>query len=489
MFCNSYPRIVISGLSGDSGKTIVSCGLLTHFRNKGFDVSGFKKGPDYIDAAWLSLASGKPARNLDTFMMGFPKVRDAFLRKAGEFSISIIEGNRGLFDGVDVKGKHSTAELARLLESPVIIVQDISKVTRTAAAAIVGCISLSSHLKIEGIILNKVAGKRHAGIARGAIEEETGIPVIGAIPKLPEDIIPSRHLGLITPIELERNTLLTNNLLRIIEENVDVSAILEIIQNTPSIKDREHDSDNLQIGEHAYRRGKFVNSEIDGFTNSEKVRIGYLKDKSFSFYYPENLEKLTETGADVTAVSPASPSLLNDLDALYIGGGFPEVNLEELASNTEMINAINRLAHDGLPIYAECGGLMYLAKKIRWKGKEHSLSGVLPIEINMNERPQGHGYSEATVDNENPFFEVGTKIKGHEFHYSKIDKHNPDIKSCLEVTRGNGSLNKRDGLTYKNVFASYIHVHALATPEWVSGMIKSARNYQKTKNNISVLSE
>ncbi len=480
MFCNSYPRIVVSGLSGDSGKTIVSCGLLTYFRNKGFDVSGFKKGPDYIDAAWLSLASGKPARNLDTFMMGFPAVRDAFLRKAGEFSISVIEGNRGLFDGVDVKGKHSTAELARLLESPVIIVQDISKVTRTAAAAIVGCVSLSSHLRIEGIILNKVANERHAAIARGAIEEETGIPVIGAIPKLPEDfIIPSRHLGLVTPIELERNLSLTNKLSQIVEENVDVSAVLEIIQNAPSIKDGEHGFGNFQINKFAY-------SEID---KSAKVRIGYFKDKSFSFYYPENLEKLAEAGAEVIAVSPKSTYLLDDLDALYIGGGFPEVNLEELTSNTETIKAVNKLAQDGLPIYAECGGLMYLAKKIRWKEKEYSLSGVLPIEVDMNEKPQGHGYSEAMVDNENPFFEVGTKIKGHEFHYSKIDKHDLDIESSLEVTRGNGSLNKRDGLTYKNVFASYIHVHALATPEWVNGMIKCARNYQKTKNNISVLSE
>ncbi len=483
MFCNSYPRVVISGLSGDSGKTIVSCGLLTHFRSRGLDVTGFKKGPDYIDAAWLSLASGKPARNLDTFMMGFPAVREAFLRKAGEFSINLIEGNRGIFDGVDIKGKHSTAELSRLLDSPVIIVQDISKVTRTAAAAIVGCISLSSHLRIEGVILNKVANERHATIAKGAIEEETGIPVIGAIPKLPEDfIIPSRHLGLITPNEFEQNSLLTDNLSKIIEENIDVSAVLEIVQKAPSIKNDENSSGNFQIG-------KFANPEIDELTDSKKVKIGYFKDKSFSFYYPENLEKLAEAGAEVIAVSPTSTYLLDDLDALYIGGGFPEVNLKELASNTETIKAINKLAQDGLPIYAECGGLMYLAKKIRWKGKEYSLSGVLPIEINMNEKPQGHGYSEATVDNENPFFEVGTKIKGHEFHYSKIDKHKPDLESCLEVTRGNGSLNKRDGLTYKNVFASYIHVHALATPEWVNGMIKCARNYQKTKNNISVLSE
>ena len=201
---NNYPRIIVSGLSGDSGKTIVSCGLITSLKNRGFEVSGFKKGPDYIDAAWLSLATGKPARNLDSFMMGFPVIMESFLKNAERNGVNVIEGNRGLFDGVDAKGTHSTAELARLLHSPVIIVQDVSKVTRTAAASILGCLKLDPDIKIEGVILNHTAGGRHIKIVKEAIEGETGIPVLGAIPKLPDRFtFPSRHLGLIMPDELQ----------------------------------------------------------------------------------------------------------------------------------------------------------------------------------------------------------------------------------------------------------------------------------------------
>ncbi|HKJ82045.1 MAG TPA: AAA family ATPase, partial [Ignavibacteriaceae bacterium] len=197
-----YSRIVIAGLAGDSGKTIVSCGLLSSFKSRGVNVTGFKKGPDYIDAAWLSLASGKPARNLDSFMMGFPEVKNSFLKRADKNGINIIEGNRGLFDGVNNKGTHSTAELASLLKAPVIIVQDISKVTRTAAASILGCVNLDRNINIVGVILNRAASERHSKIAKDAIEGETGIPVLGIIPKLPEKyILPERHLGLIMPEE------------------------------------------------------------------------------------------------------------------------------------------------------------------------------------------------------------------------------------------------------------------------------------------------
>ncbi len=466
---SDYSRIIISGLAGDSGKTIVSCGLLTCLKSRGIDVLGFKKGPDYIDAAWLSLSSDKPARNLDTFMMGFPTVKKSFLKNAEKNGINIIEGNRGLFDGVDSKGTHSTAELAKLLQSPIIIVQDVSKVTRTAAASIAGCMKLDPDLKIEGVILNRVAGERHARIVKEAIEEETSIPVVGSIPKLSKKfILPSRHLGLITPDEFEQKSIFLRDLKNIIENNIDVSKILEIANKVPSIDLPQKNNDSKQI----------YDSSI------EKVKIGYFKDQSFSFYYPENLEMLIEAGTELIPVSPTEGTLPDDLDALYIGGGFPEMNLSGLASNKKMTIAIKTSAEEGLPIYAECGGLMYLAKEIIWKGKEHSLSGVLPIVIHMHDKPQGHGYCEALVDNENPFFKVGNVIKGHEFHYSKIYDYDAEIKSSLSVSRGEGCFNKRDGLTYKNVFATYIHVHALATPEWINGMIERAQEFKKFKKTF-----
>ncbi len=465
MDLRNYPRIVISGLSGDSGKTVAACGLLSCFRDRGINVTGFKKGPDYIDAAWLSLSSGKPARNLDTYMMGFEKVKNSFLQNACSDGINIIEGNRGVFDGADSKGTHSTSELAKLLQAPVIIIQDVSKVTRTAAASILGCKSLAPELKIEGVILNQVAGKRHKKIVTEAIEELTGIPVVGVIPKLQNRLVlPSRHLGLITPGELELNTLIIDELKNIFEANVDIEKILKIALN-------------------AFPFDIKVNIKQQDENELAAVKIGYFKDRAFSFYYPENLEMLQKEGAEIIPISSTHYASIDELDALYIGGGFPEMNLADLAAGKKITDGVKKLAESGLPIYAECGGLMYLAKEILWKGKNYPMSGVLPISISMHDRPQGHGYSEMIVDNENPFYDKGTVIKGHEFHYSKIDEYEPGLNSCLSVTRGTGCFNGRDGLTYKNVFASYIHVHALATPEWVKGMINSARNYKQIKSS------
>lgn len=465
MVCNSYPRIVISGLSGDSGKTVVSCGLLACFKDRGIKVAGFKKGPDYVDASWLSLFSDKPARNLDSYMMGFLKVKRSFLQNACKDGINVIEGNRGLFDGVNLNGTYSTAELAKSLDAPVVIVQDISKTTRTAAASILGCLKLDPALKIKGVILNQVAGARHERVTRSAVEEITGIPVIGAVPRLSDELVmPSRHLGLITPVEFEERVPLIRKLKKIINDCVDIEKVIGISRQASTIENKIHE----------------VIKPVDDEKN-DNVKIGYFNDKAFSFYYPENLEILIKEGVELIPIDSGRSADLNQLDALYIGGGFPELNLAELVANNEMIEKVRIAAENGLPIYAECGGLMYLAKEIIWKGKKYSLSGVFPMVINMYDKPQGHGYCEMVVDEENPFYQSGTVLKGHEFHYSKIDEFDPNIKSSLAVSKGTGCFNKRDGLVYKNVFASYIHVHALAVPEWVNGMIKCAAEYKKSK--------
>ncbi|MGB5847156.1 MAG: cobyrinate a,c-diamide synthase [Ignavibacteriaceae bacterium] len=465
MLLNNYSRIVISGLSGDSGKTVVSCGLLACLKEKGMDTACFKKGPDYIDSAWLSFASGNQARNLDTYLMGFPAVKKSFLKNADKKDISIIEGNRGLFDGFDSKGTHSTAELAKLLHSPVIIVQNISKVTRTAAASTLGCKNIDPKLNVAGVILNQVAGERHGKVAKEAIEDLTGIPVVGSIPKLHDKfILPSRHLGLITPEEFEQKFSIIKDLKNVVEAYVDISKILEIATKVPVLENVD-DKD----------------TEKDSSSGSDKVRIGYFRDQSFSFYYPENLEMLESAGAELVPVSPTENQDIEDLDALYIGGGFPETNLTRLSINQEMIDSLKRLVDDGFPVYAECGGLMYLAKDVEWKGQKYSLSGILPISIRMNNKPQGHGYCEAIVDKKNPFYKICTIIKGHEFHYSSIAENESEIKSSLSMKRGVGCFNKRDGIIYKNVFASYLHIHALATPQWVKGMITSAGNYKRLK--------
>jgi cobyrinic acid a,c-diamide synthase len=315
------------------------------------------------------------------------------------------------------------------------------------------------------VIINQVASERHGNVARSAIEEITGIPVIGMIPRLPESfVLPSRHLGLITPDEFEQKSVILEDLRKVIEEYVDTSKILEIASNSPLLEDEEPEDYNQEF------------SPV-----KEKVKIGYYKDQAFSFYYPENLERLSAAGAELIPISAIHNSDLEKLDTLYIGGGFPETNLANLTLNHKMMASLKQLAEDGLPIYAECGGLIYLAEDIEWKGREYELSGILPIKIRMHDKPQGHGYCEATVDDDNPFYEKGIHLKGHEFHYSKIYEYNQDLKSSLSISRGVGCFNNRDGLIYKNVFASYIHIHASATPEWVEGMIKCAGNYQALK--------
>ncbi len=481
MNATNYPRLVVSGLSGDSGKTMVSCGLLSAFRSKGLSVCAFKKGPDYIDAAWLSLASGKPARNLDTYLMGFAGARRSFIESAFQDGINVIEGNRGLFDGVDTSGTHSTAELAKLLKAPVIMTLNISKVTRTAAAEILGCMRLDPDLNIAGVILNRAANHRHGYVVKEAIEEVTGLPVLGVIPKLSsEAILPSRHLGLITPDEFELSEIVMREAGKAVDDNVDVPAIIEIANRF---------ADQLEQSK-PHTAGTSMQSSSHRAMEDypTRMRMGYFKDRSFSFYYPENLEMLEAAGMELISISPSHDVLPDHLDALYIGGGFPEMNLPSLISNQEMMKAVREAADDGLPIYAECGGLVYLAKCLEWNEKKYDLAGVLPIVVRMREKPQGHGYCEAVVDRENPFFKLGVTIRGHEFHYSSICLHDPEIRSSLSLTRGVGSFDRRDGLTYKNVFASYVHIHALATPQWVDGIVECAAEYVKLNNekNLAV---
>jgi cobyrinic acid a,c-diamide synthase len=280
---------------------------------------------------------------------------------------------------------------------------------------------------------------------------------------LPDKIVlPSRHLGLITPDEFENKPAIIEDLRKIVEENINLKKLLEIAHLSPPLEQEDYKTQ----------------SEIKV---REKVKIGYFRDQAFSFYYPENLEALRDKSAELIAISAIHDTSLDDVDALYIGGGFPETNIAELELNRELMSSLKFLADNGLPVYAECGGLMYLAEDVEWKQRKYELTGVLPLSIKMHSRPQGHGYYRAVVEEGNPFFKAGTQLNGHEFHYSEAIL-NTDVKSTLSVIRGNGCFNRRDGLTYKNVFASYLHIHALATPEWADGMIKCAGIYKKSKN-------
>ncbi|ROL58762.1 hydrogenobyrinic acid a,c-diamide synthase (glutamine-hydrolyzing) [Bacteroidetes/Chlorobi group bacterium ChocPot_Mid] len=459
------PRIMIAGLGGDSGKTFVSCGLLRYFMDKGLEVSGFKKGPDYIDSAWLKLASKKEVRNLDTYLIPKNEIIKSFIKNGTACDISIIEGNRGLFDGYDSKGSHSTAELAKLLGCPVVLVLTVKKITRTSAALVLGCKLMDKDLNIAGVIINQLAGKRHESIIRETIEDITGIPVIGAIPKLNSEVMPSRHLGLITPDEYE----LAENAIKIsakaINDYVDTEKLLNIAKDSSLIQDYKNESDEK-------------NSSLTISQRKNKIRIGYFCDRIFSFYYPENLESLADLGVELIKISSYNDKILPEIDALYIGGGFPESNIELLTSNKELMMSLKSAVESGLPVYAECGGLIYLGESINIDGKNHQLSGILPIKFMMSKKPMGHGYSEAIVDNDNPFFSNGTVMRSHEFHYSFIDESAPYVKTCLKVQRGVGAIDKRDGIIYKNVFGTYLHIHALGFRQWAEAMLNQANKYR-----------
>ena len=453
------PRVVVAGISGDSGKTLISLGLLLLAREAGLPVAAFKKGPDYIDAAWLTWAAQRSCRHLDVYLMGSQVALGSFWAHAESAGLNVIEGNRGLYDGFDAHGTHSTAELAKLLRAPVVLVLNATKMTRTGAALVLGCQKLDPAVAIAGVILNQVSSRRHEAVIREAVETSCGVPVVGVIPRAKGDaLLPGRHLGLVTPEEHPGIAVLRHNLLSVIQDHLDVNRILQIARSAPAL---------------AQARAPETVA-----TDGRGLRIGYLKDSAFTFYYPENLEALERSGAALVPVSALSGAQLpDDLDALYIGGGFPETHGATLATNQSFLNSVARAAAGGLPIYAECGGLMLLARAIMWRGQRYPMTGVLPVAVEMCDKWQGHGYTQMTVDTPNPFFRVGLDLRGHEFHYSRILPDGDHPPTACAVTRGSGSYPGREGIICKNVWASYAHLHALATPEWAPGLLAAARSH------------
>jgi cobyrinic acid a,c-diamide synthase len=454
----SYPRIMIAGTSGDSGKTIFTLALLSAWRLEGISLRAFKKGPDFIDAAWLGWAAGSPVRNLDTYMMGFEVVARSFAEHAISEGLNLIEGNRGLLDGVDSEGTHSSAALAETLACPVVLVVSPTKVTATTAATVLGCRQLAPDLDLRGVVLNQVAGERHARVVRQAIEQHTGVPVLGALPKISGQLLPSRHLGLVPPAEQEPAEALRDIMAKAVRENCDLDRLLDIARSArplPSALPEPVANASLEI-------------------TDKKVRIGFFYDSAFTFYYPENLEALQEGGAELVAVSALADKQLPPLDALYIGGGFPETHTEKLSENHDLQGAVQHAATAGLPIYAECGGLMYLAESLEWEGNHVPMAGVLPIRVRVHDRPQGRGYCRMVVDRPNPFFPEGTVLVGHEFHYSFLTGGAAGVTTAYRVEKGRGCVAQRDGIVHGSTLASYLHLHALGCPEWARGLIRAA---------------
>lgn len=476
---STYPRLTVAGIRGGGGKTTLALSLIAALRRqKGLKVVPFKKGPDYIDAGWMSAAAYHPCYNLDPFLISKERIVDSFLAHASG-DIAVIEGNRGLYDGMDADGSYSTAELAKLLKSPVVLIVDCTKVTRTTAALVLGCIHMDREVDLKGVVLNQIAGSRHESVIRKSIEKYCSVPVLGAIPKLSAGDLPERHMGL-TPYHEYPDTEKAMGLFEDIAKNyLDIEKILETAKGAEPLNGRNALS--VTRNELEERKTSFTDHGLR--VTRHEVRIGVIRDAAFQFYYPENLEELEKSGAEVIDINALVDSHIPDIDALYIGGGFPETNAIALAENTRLRESLRTAAEDGLPIYAECGGLMFLGDAIVVEGVRYPMVGIFPITFEMRKKPQAHGYTIVEVERENPFYPVGTILQGHEFHYSAVVsmEERKDIRTAFLMQRGAGIRNKRDGIFYKNVFATYTHLHALGSPAWSEGLIAAAKRFKESK--------
>jgi cobyrinic acid a,c-diamide synthase len=490
----TYPRLVIAGIRGGSGKTTVSLGLIAALRSqKGLDVVPFKKGPDYIDAGWMSVAAEGPCYNLDSFLIPGEKILSSFLsHSTGD--IAIIEGNRGLHDGMDAEGSYSTAELSKLLKAPVILVVDCTKMTRTAAALVLGCMNLDRDVRLRGIVLNQVSGSRHESVIREAIERYCAVPVVGAIPRIGAAEFPERHMGL-TPHQEHPDVVRAIAFVRDISTKyLDLDVIMKLAHDVEPLGSGEGAEQGAQ-GRHGSARetdtrGQETTSAGPSALRrapSVPVRIGIIRDSAFQFYYPENFEELTRAGAEIVEVSALAGKPLPDLDALYIGGGFPETHAIALAENIRFRDSLRKAIEEGLPVYAECGGLMYLGEGLLLEGRTYPMAGIFPLVFSLEKKPQAHGYSIAEVVGGNPFYPVGTILKGHEFHYSRpvnaldLPEGDGGIAFAFRMKRGQGIQGKMDGICRGNVLATYTHLHALGAEEWVEGMVRLAQDYRRGK--------
>lgn len=458
---NALPRLILAGLSGGSGKTIVSLGLCRALVQKGLAVRPFKKGPDYIDAAWLGLAARADCSNLDPFLLSREVLTALFADKAAGSDFAIVEGNRGLFDGKDVGGSCSTAELARWLDCPVVLVLDCTKMTRTAAAVVAGCRHFEECLRLAGVVLNRTAGERHRKILRQAIETYTDVPVLGMLPKLFENPIPERHMGLVSDQEHAGREEALDAVGRLAADCLDLEGLAALARSAPALA-----RPDVRLWPEA--------------AAGEPPVIGYVLDAALWFYYPENLEALERAGARLVRLSLLDPAPWPEIHGLYLGGGFPETQAEALSANTALRERVRSLAQAGLPLYAECGGFMYLCRSLEQEGRSFPMAGVLPMATTLCPRPQGLGYVEARVERDNPFHPQGGVIRGHEFHYSACLAPDPAAPGdfVLRMERGQGLQAGRDGLLTGNVWAGYIHIHALGEPHWAPRFVAAAARFR-----------
>ncbi|RLG29699.1 cobyrinate a,c-diamide synthase [Methanosarcinales archaeon] len=464
------PAILIAGTHSGVGKTTVAMALMAAFARR-YAVAPFKVGPDYIDPSHHTAICGRPSRNLDTFMMGEDGVRETFSRAAAGTDICVIEGAMGLYDGMGSDDTASAAHVARVLGLPVILVVDVKGVSRSAAAIVKGYCDFDKRINVAGVVLNKVGSPRHGDMVRTAIQQELSVPVVGEIPKSSRIELPSRHLGLYMAHEGYRTDYVTE-LESLAVDHLDIPAIRDIAQHA---RDAGYAAAEEVGGGGSCGGGNSVGGADDDDTGDDSsarhdITIGVARDPAFCFYYADLIDSL-KRDANLVFWSPLTDDL-PEADGFYFGGGYPELYAKELSARSKTGKDIRDTAADGVPIYGECGGMIYLCESlIDLDGNTYPMTGVLPAETVMTNRLQALGYTDATVSG-NQVVPAG-RIRGHEFHYSETDCA-PDVRFAYRMNRGKGIRDGMDGMLEYATLGSYMH----APPSFdVSRFIESCRRH------------
>lgn len=458
-------RVFFSAAHKSSGKTTISVGVAAALAAQGKDVRPFKKGPDYIDPMWLGSAAGNSCYNLDFHTQETDEIKSLFATKSAGGDIALIEGNKGLHDGMDIEGIDSNAHLAKELEAPVILVVDSRGMTRGVAPLLLGMQQFDKDVKIGGVILNFVGGPRHEGKLRGVIERYTDIPVIGAVHRNQEIALKERHLGLTPSNEVEAAKNHIQLIAKSITQEVDLDKVVKIAATAPAL----------------------LPSIDTAPKKPADITIAIARGAAFGFYYPDDIEALENAGAKIVFFDPETDKTLPQCDGLIIGGGFPETRLKELGANTDMLKSINSAIASGLATYAECGGMMYLSKSISWNGESALMVGAVSGNSIMTDRPQGRGYIVLAPNKNIPWISAISEMKSipaHEFHYSLMENLPKDGIYSYTAIRGH-CIDGRDGLVINNLVAGYAHMRNTSRCPWVDGFTSFVRECKK--NRISTV--
>lgn len=456
------PRFVIAGAHSGTGKTTLTLGLLAVLKETGYNVQPYKVGPDYIDPGLHRAACDTYSHNLDSWMGNEDVVKSVFETYASNKDIAVIEGVMGLFDGV--KGnlnQGSTAHVAKILDAPVILIVNAGGMAGSCAALIKGFKEFDKDVNLAGVIFNNVGSENHSRFLEDIVNEYLDIPCVGYLVRNEKITMPERHLGLLPASENYKLKNQLEPLKKIIKEGINIDKLLEIANKAPALSNKSNKKDVLQ----------------------KNVRIGVAWDSAFNFYYQDSITFLQELGAEIKYFSPLKDKKIPDVHGLYLGGGFPEMFLEELAANREICSLIKEKYENGMPIYAECGGYMYLMEKIKdFKGNRYSGLGIIPGEVKMTDKLAALGYVKAASESDSILLNKGEVIKGHEFHWSEMEGI-PEKYAAYTLVGGRGQDGRKEGFAYKNLLGSYVHLHLRSNPAAAKGFISSCHNYHKEVNN------